>query len=125
MTAYDWVMQFLAGGLFGATGQGIRVVVGLKKLNDQAQEEGRQFGELFRARDLLVSLLIGFVAGVLGILAADVDVHAIEKETILLLLGVGYSGADFIEGFVKKYLPGDGRTATGAVPPAPEQPPVG
>ncbi len=124
MSAYDWIMQFLVGGLFGAAGQGIRVVVGLKKLNDQSQRDQRPFGDLFRAGDLLVSLLIGFIAGVLGILAANVDIHSIKRETIMLLLGAGYAGTDFIEGFVKKYLPSGDRTDATGRPPVSE-PPVG
>jgi hypothetical protein len=118
MTARDWVMQFLLGGLFGAAGQGIRVVVGLKKLNDQALRERRPMRELFRASELAVSLLIGFIAGVLAALAASIDVANVEKKTVLLLIGAGYSGADFIEGFVKKYLPGESQG-----PPDPDGPP--
>jgi hypothetical protein len=34
-SAADWINLILLGGLLGAVGQGIRVVVGLKKVNDQ------------------------------------------------------------------------------------------
>ena len=130
MTANEWVMQFLVGGLFGTLGQAIRVVVGLKKLNETAVREKRPFGDDFSPSLLAVSLLIGFVAGVLGMLSTDVSLKAITRENVLLLVGVGYAGADFIEGFMKKQLPG----GTGKVPvresmgPADDadfQPPVG
>jgi hypothetical protein len=105
MTASEWVMQFLVGGLFGALGQGIRVVVGLKKLNETAVREKRPFGDSFSPGLVFVSLLIGFVAGVLGILSTDLSLKTITRETIVLLIGVGYAGADFIEAFMRKHLP--------------------
>ncbi len=114
------------GGLFGALGQGLRVLVGLKKLNDAALREGKPFGQLFSASTLMVSLLIGAVAGVLGTLTVNVNLQAITRENVVLLIGIGYAGADFIEGFVRKELPG--RAPAPAVPAAGDpdvQPPVG
>lgn len=131
MSATEWVMQFLVGGLFGMLGQGLRVVVGLKKLNDRALQAGLPFTELFKPSSLIVSLLIGFIAGVLGILTANLNLQAITRENIMLLVGVGYTGADFIEGFVRKTLPGGGAsplpgTAPTGTPPSDDpQPPVG
>jgi hypothetical protein len=115
-------MQFLVGGLFGAAGQGIRVIVGLKKVSDQATREQARFGEFFRPSSIAISLLIGFVAGVLGALAVDVAPQEVKKETILTLLGIGYAGTDFIEGFIKKYLPGGGDVGGAAVGGAPDIP---
>jgi len=106
MTASGWIMQLLLGGLLGTTGQAIRVVVGLKKLNDKAQREGLTFGEAFSPSTLALSLLIGFVAGALGVLSLNLDLRAsIERQHVMMLLGIGYAGADFIEGFVRKNLP--------------------
>jgi hypothetical protein len=125
MTANDWITRFLVGGLFGALGQGVRVVVGLKKLNDSAVQSRTPLAEVFSASTLLVSLLIGFVAGVLGMLSADVDLQSITRQNILLLIGTGYAGADFIEGFVRKNIPGaatDATTAAGRAAPAAASP---
>ncbi len=115
MSAHDWLMQFLVGATFGALGQGLRVIVGLKKVNDSALAKGQPFTELFSAGTLVVSLLIGAIAGVLGTLSAGVNLAAITRENIMMLIGVGYAGADFIEGFVRKELPsGAGGAAPGA-----------
>lgn len=105
MTANEWVMQFLVGALFGALGQAIRVVAGLKKLNDKAVRQQKPFTDLFSASTLSVSLIIGAVAGVLGVLSTNIDLQAITRQDVVLLIGVGYAGADFIEGFVRKNLP--------------------
>ena len=130
LTANEWVMQFLVGGLFGMLGQALRVVVGLKKLNDRALQAGRPFQELFKPSTLIVSLLIGFIAGVLGILSSGLNLQAITRENVMLLIGIGYTGADFIEGFVRKSLPPGAAPPPGPgpsdpSPPADSQPPVG
>jgi hypothetical protein len=107
MTAEQWFFQLLLGGLLGMVGQGIRVVIGLKKVTEQAQQKGILFSDLFQAEALLVSLLIGFVAGTLAILGLSDGSGALagKKETLLALVGAGYAGTDFIEGFIKRYLP--------------------
>lgn len=125
MTAHDWIMQFLVGGMFGALGQGLRVVVGLKKLNDTALQQRRPFGEVFNPSTLVVSLVIGFIAGVLGILTSNVDLQAITRENVVLLIGIGYAGADFIEGFVRKELPGGPTAAAPGPSNEPDPPAVG
>ena len=135
-SAADWINLILLGGLLGAVGQGIRVVVGLKKLNDQALQKKKEFSSLFSPSTLVVSLLVGFIAGVLGILSLpNVNLAKLDTNQVLLpLLGIGYAGADFIEGFVKKNTAqfGGGAPAGGAsgqpTPPAsdnPEQPAMG
>ena len=132
MTASQWIMQFLLGGVLGALGQAIRVVVGLKKLNDAALREGRSFREVFSASTLAMSLLIGFVAGALGVLSLVANLQAnIERQQVMLLIGIGYAGADFIEGFVRKNLPAAttgapvAAPARGAAPDVDLQPPIG
>ncbi len=103
-SAVDWITLILLGGLLGTVGKGIRVVVGLKKVNDQAIQEKKDFSTLFSASTLFFSLLIGFIAGALGMLSLpDVDPSKLDTKQVLLpLLGIGYAGADFIEGFVRK-----------------------
>jgi hypothetical protein len=58
----------LAGGILGLAGQGIRSVAGIKKMNDEANSSGKNPIDLFEPSRFLVSLLIGFIAGVLATL---------------------------------------------------------
>ena len=97
------LMQVLLGGVLGMVGQGARVIVGLKKVNDEASApNGRSFKDAFQASTLVVSLLIGFVAGVLAIVGViGLEAETIGKETMLAVIASGYAGADFIEGFMK------------------------
>lgn len=111
-TALDILTLIALGGLLGAFGQGLRVVVGLKKVYDQAHADRKAFVELFETSKLIVSLFIGFLAG--GIAILFMDKPAMGKELYTMLIGAGYAGADFIEGFVQKTLPG-----AGAASPAP------
>lgn len=105
MSAHEWMLQLLVGGVFGALGQAIRVVVGMKKLHDKAHHQNQSFSGVFNPSHLTLSLLIGFVAGGLGILPSKVNLQAITSQNILLLIGIGYAGADFIEGFIRKSIP--------------------
>jgi hypothetical protein len=125
MSARDWILQLLVGGLFGALGQAIRVVVGMKKLHDKAVHQRQAFAEVFHPGTLALSLLMGFVAGTLGSLAQTVNLAAISARDISLLVGIGYAGADCIEGFVRKSLPaGVALREEEEDPPAPAQTPA-
>lgn len=128
MDVTDWINLLLLGGLLGALGQGVRAVIGLKKVNDQAVLEGREMKDLVDASTLIISLVIGFIAGALAIVGiADPAKPMIpDKQLVISLLGAGYAGTDFIEGFIKKYLPAANQRA--AKPRAydePDVPPVG
>lgn len=129
MRADEWVLQLLLGGFLGLIGQGIRVVTGLKKVHDQAAAEGKAFGELFEPSQLLISLLIGFIAGAVAVVSMNPagTGGAIGRQTIITLLGAGYAGADFVEGFMKKYLPGGSEAGAKepALPVGPDQPAMG
>jgi len=124
MTVTEWTQFLLLGGLLGAIGQGIRVISGLKKLHDAAAAAGRPFAEMFETSTLVVSLLIGFVAGALGIVGlSDIEPgFELKRSTVTMLLGVGYAGTDFIEAFMRKSVP-DSRPNDAT--PAPEPPAVG
>jgi hypothetical protein len=103
MAAQELILVILLGGILGTVGQGIRVIVGLKKLYDESLQKGIAFAEGFKGSTLLFSLLIGFIAGVLGVIGLEnFDGLLIGREQVLALIGIGYAGADFIEGFVKK-----------------------
>ena len=124
----DWFFTLLLGGMLGVIGQGIRVVIGLKKLNQEASLEGKPFSELFQGSALSISLLIGFVAGALAIIGITDGNEATKpsKELIVTILGAGYAGTDFIEGFINKYLPkGRRESREGTVVENGEQPAVG
>lgn len=107
MGATEWVFTLILGGFLGMIGQGIRVVAGLKKVNDQASAEGKSFSMLFQGSTLGLSLLIGFIAGTLAIIGVTggTTLGNPTKELIVTIIGAGYAGTDFIEGFIKKKLP--------------------
>ena len=117
MTPGVWLQIILLSGLAGAVGQSARVVVGLKKLNDEADAKNVKFSDMFDTARLLVSLLIGFVAGVLAALALHPDLKTLttlDSGTVLSFAAAGYAGTDFIEGIMSRYLPSSGGNAPAA-----------
>nr|WP_321984274.1 hypothetical protein [uncultured Lichenicoccus sp.] len=112
----------LLAGLLGMIGQGVRAVVGLKGLALQALDPNVPLPEAFNPTRLIVSLVIGFVAGALAGTAMGIEQvgHAdLTRAAMLGLMAAGYSGTDFIEGFISNYLPG-AQGATGGKGPQPE-----
>jgi hypothetical protein len=97
-------IALLLAGLLGMIGQGVRVLAGMKKMNDDASGQSASSADVFVAARLVVSLLIGFVAGVAAVLALGLSrILAIGAGDVDLLLGIaaaGYAGTDFIEAFV-------------------------
>jgi hypothetical protein len=104
--ALPWILIIALGALMGVVGQGIRVTVGLKKASDRAAESGQKFTETIEPARLLVSLLIGALAGVMAAIMTLKPNSAVERDALLALGAAGYSGTDFIEGFMARYLPG-------------------
>jgi len=124
VTPEQLIIVILLAGIMGAIGQGARAVVGLKKASDQASQENHSLAHVFVASRLLVSLLVGFIAGVFALLALGPDKLLgtdAKTQTLLGLMAAGYAGTDFIEGFMSKYLPGTGPAAgqTAGQPQAP------
>jgi len=71
---------------------------------------------LFATSQLVVSILIGAVAGLLGAISLGIDPKAaIPTEKVSALLGIGYAGADFIEAFMLRAARATSGTA-GALP---------
>jgi uncharacterized membrane protein YeaQ/YmgE (transglycosylase-associated protein family) len=107
MGTTDWVMTIILGGILGMVGQGIRVIIGLKKMNETAAQEGKKFSDLFQGNTLGLSLLIGFIAGALAMVGISngMEISNPSKEIIVTIIGAGYAGTDFIEGFIKKNMP--------------------
>ena len=103
MATQSLVYAILLGGILGFVGQGIRVIVGMKKAYDTVNTEGSKLINLFEPKRLLISLLIGFIAGVLASILMNINAMAsLSKEIISSLIGAGYAGTDFIEGFMRK-----------------------
>jgi len=85
------ILGILAGGLLGVVGQGMRAVVGIKKM----MEKGTY---LFEWRILSISLFIGFIAGALTWAGIHISGGTIGAN-ILGIIAAGYAGADAIESF--------------------------
>jgi hypothetical protein len=103
--AVEWIQLIVLGGLLGAAGQGARVIIGLKKVADEAAAKGESSDDRIVASRLVISLAIGFVAGVVAAVLAGVDLSKISLQQVLALAGAGYVGADFIEGAMSRFVP--------------------
>lgn len=113
------------GAILGAVGQGIRVIVGLKKVYDEAVKNNQPANELLQYRQLALSLVIGFAIGAMaGVLAAvnSVDTQ-FSKSVIVAFIAAGYAGTDFIEGFMKNN-PSTTTPGPASAAPAPGPAPV-
>ncbi len=121
------LLALLLCGLLGVLGQGVRAIVGLKNAGSlNSTTPGEQ--AVFSLAYLALSLMIGFIAGVLAGIALNLeDVITIDPGNWKLLLGIagsGYIGADFIENTMSVVIPGAKLApAKTAPPPAPVQPP--
>ncbi|UNC91635.1 hypothetical protein [Candidatus Contubernalis alkaliaceticus] len=80
--------------LYGVLGQGIRALIGIKKQLEEANKSGKNFEDWFNLKLLLVSLIIGGIAGIIGLMLLDKDLEILK----LMIIATGYAGADFIEG---------------------------
>jgi uncharacterized membrane protein YeaQ/YmgE (transglycosylase-associated protein family) len=99
MSPNDWLQLLTLGALAGAAGQGARVIVGIKKLSDAASGAGSSVANLIEPSRLIISLIIGAVAGILA--ATQMQSSTLDTGSMLKLAGIGYIGADFIEGFMR------------------------
>ena len=99
-------LTFVAlGALLGAAGQGARVVVGLKKEIVDARGSGKTVGQWFDGRELLISFILGAVAGMLAAIWQYQPDVQVTKNLLLGLAAAGYAGADFIGGLMEKWIP--------------------
>lgn len=104
MSAQDWLLLLCLGGLAGMLGQLARVIVGIKKAQDEAATKGLPLQAVFETSRLVVSIALGFTAGALAALGVKPVVANISTEHIMAFAAAGYSGADFIEGIMSKQL---------------------
>jgi hypothetical protein len=114
-----WMQLIGLGAVLGALGQGIRAIVGLKKVQDAASTAGKSASDVIDPGRLLTSLLIGAIAGSLAAISlVGTDLNAtnqliISTAQITALIGAGYAGADFIEGFMNR-VKGDPKSPAGS-----------
>ncbi|MBS1772249.1 MAG: hypothetical protein JST82_05270 [Bacteroidetes bacterium] len=104
-TPLNILITVLLGAILGAVGQGIRVIVGLKKVGDEADKQGISNNQLIQTQQLVLSIFIAFAIGAIaGVLAAvnNMDATVFDKSTVIAFITAGYAGTDFIEGFMKK-----------------------
>ena len=102
LDAVSWMQIIGLGGGMGALGQGIRTIVGIKKLNDAASGTPAALGDLIEPSRIWVSLAIGFIAGSLAGVSLITDLAHVSSQQIFMLMAAGYSGSDFIEGFMSR-----------------------
>jgi hypothetical protein len=115
------LLALLLGGLMGMIGQGIRAVAGLKKMNEDAQSQGATSQDLFSASRLVISLIIGFIAGVIAASTMLTKLIALEPNDISILFGIaaaGYAGTDFIEAMAPTIVGAAGKRTASHPPTA-------
>lgn len=110
MAGHELLQLIAIGVIAGAFGQGLRTIVGIKKASDEAAAEGSTLrSEGLDVSRLIFSLFIGAMAGGIGIFTITGfnagAVSNISVEMFFGVVGVGYAGTDFIEGFVRTQLP--------------------
>ncbi|ASP32783.1 hypothetical protein [Labrenzia sp. VG12] len=102
-----WLELIGLGLVCGLIGQALRVLVGLKKMSKQKDAaavgvEGQDVP--FSSGRLIVSLLIGAIAGALAAVSSIADVQSISSQAVIGLAAAGYAGTDFIEGLLKGFV---------------------
>jgi len=111
----NYIGVLLLGGLLGIIGQGVRAVVGLKKMFDQAQSQDVGQYDLFLASRLCISLFIGFIAGAIAALFSAIKADGsvdLSTSAVTAYAAAGYAGTDFIEGLASRFTGN-----TGTAPP--------
>src|SRR5580704_5841181 len=100
-----WLGILIVGIILGALGQGARTIVGFKKMNDYADTSAA----LFDGVRLLISFGIGGVAGALAAVTILPDTGVATRDQLIGIAAAGYTGSDFIEGFISRFT---GSTST-------------
>ena len=125
-TVSSVLLALLLCGLLGTLGQGVRAIVGLKNAGSLSSTTPTQQAD-FSLAYLVLSLMIGFIAGVLAGIALNLEnIITVDPSNWKLLVGIagsGYIGADFIENTMSVVIPGTRTKPTPASPPAASTPP--
>ena len=124
MSALQWIQLLLLGGIAGTMGQIVRVVIGMKKLGQEAAALGTSPTNLIEVSRLVISIVIGLTAGALAAMMAEVDQQNIDVKQLLAFAAAGYAGADFIEGAMAGLKPAVSVGAGSARLASPEAPRV-
>lgn len=107
LSTSEIINALLLGGILGMVGQGIRATIGIKKLRETNADPNLPTYK-FEIDRFVATLLLGFLAGLLATIPFfNKDFSEGPKwnqEIFLTLIAAGYSGVDFIEGFLKGYL---------------------
>jgi hypothetical protein len=112
MTAVQWLEIAVLGIIFGALGQGARAIVGIKKLNDYADENNPSAALIDGVR-LFISFGIGAVAGAFAAVTLIADLtKPVLLEQLFAIAAAGYAGSDFIEGFITRISGDKSKTVT-------------
>src|ERR1700749_4925087 len=114
------LLALLLCGLLGVLGQGVLAIFGLKNagaINWTTPSEQAEFNLAY----LALSLMIGFIAGVIAGIALNLEnIITVDPSNWKLMLGIagsGYVGADFIENTMSVVIPGTRRASAKAPPP--------
>lgn len=105
MDAGATLLFVVLGGLLGAAGQGIRAAVGVKKDAKAAAATSVPKAEWFDTKELVLGLIVGAVAGMIAAISQVGPDTTISKSLLFGFVAAGYSGADFINGVMKAWLP--------------------
>ena len=103
MSSAAWLQVIALWAITGAIGQIIRQIASLKKILDNNPTD--RMGVVLDQTRIVVNLLIGATAGVIGALSMGLGASPLETKTVLSLIGFGYAGADFIESFMRRADP--------------------
>lgn len=101
MQATDVLTILIIGAMLGAGGQVLRVFIGWKKRFQEVGGDAAKFKESFSTPRLIMSILMGAVAGMLAIITKEGGLESQAKLTsdfLIAVMGAGYAGSDFIEG---------------------------
>ncbi|MBC8037948.1 MAG: hypothetical protein H7X89_12110 [Rhizobiales bacterium] len=125
MAALEILGALTLAGVMGMVGQGARAVIGLKKLSDANALKDPGETDIFIASRLVISLFIGFIAGVAAAVVIGLEkVMAVGVDNLDLLIGLaaaGYAGTDAIEAFLARVGP---PASASAAPPQPGSAPT-
>jgi hypothetical protein len=103
----EFLTIIFLSAILGMCGQVIRVMAGLKKVQNNATDQNDKKIKTILADNttsiafsLFIALVVGGVAGVLVTISSNAFV--LDKSTVIALIASGYAGTDFIEGFIVK-----------------------
>lgn len=123
MDAEHWLIVVLLGAVMGASGQLLRAISGTIK-HARVRAECPEKAEEFSLRQLVISSIVGAVAGVLAAVSMSGEFFAdgrwkpLDMKVLLGLAAAGYAGADFIEATAGKYFGNSDATGNSKDKPA-------